>query len=111
MRALTSTPADDLRRLRHTVATAIERLRALELAPGDAATAREVACTALGALSTTLFVGGDTTGPQVPPSLVEDDIRQIAELLDLEPARTPHGQSTCLCLTSGLPPEPTTVSS
>jgi hypothetical protein len=108
MRVLTSPPADDPRRLRHTVAAAIERLRALNLAPGDAATAGEVACTALGALSTALFVGGDSAGPRVPASLVEDEIRRVAVLLGLDPQAA--GQpSACVCLSDGLPPEPSTV--
>jgi len=110
MRALTCAPADDLRRLRHTVAVAIERLRALDLTPGDPATAGEVACTALSALSTALFVGGDTAGPCVPAALVEDEIHRICDLLGLGAGTAADHPSACVCLSGALPAERTTVS-
>lgn len=108
MRVLTCAPSDDLRRLRHLVSAAIERLRTtLQLPPGDPATAGEVACAALSALSTVLFVGGDNAGPRVPTGLVEDQLRQITGLLGLpfEAAAAPAGA----VLPGNLPPEPTSV--
>jgi hypothetical protein len=109
MRALTISLADPLRRLRHTVATATERLRALDLPAGDADTARQVACIALSALSTTLFVGGDTTSPRVPADLVADEIHQIAGLLDIALDAVPD-ESACVCLSRVLPPDRGSVS-
>ena len=105
MRALTSAPSDDLRRLRRTVAAAIERLRALDLPTGDAATAREVACAALGALSTALFMGGDSAGLRVPAALVENEIRQVADLLGIGTETGPAHLSAHQC-----PSERTAVS-
>lgn len=83
MRVLTCAPRDDLRPVRQLVAAAIERLHALDLPPGDPAAAGEVACHALSALSTMLFVSGDTASPRVPAALVEDEISRIADLLAL----------------------------
>lgn len=105
MRVLTCAPSDDLRRLRRTVAAAIERLRALDLSTGDAATAREVACIALGALSTALFVGGDSAGPRVPAALIESEIRQVADLLGFGTESRAANLPTHQC-----PSERTTVS-
>lgn len=83
MRVLTCAPSDDLRRLRHLVAAAIERLRALPLPPGDPAAAGEIACIALGALSTALFVGAEGSTARLPLALVEDELGRIAALLGL----------------------------
>jgi len=88
----TTTPVDPLRRLRHTMAAAVERLRALELPDGEAETARAVGCAALGLLSTVLFVSGTEVSSRVPAELVEDEIRKIAEMLSLvEPAQPALG--------------------
>lgn len=78
-------PVDQSQTLRRTVASAIERLRAMKLAPGEPSVVRDVACAALCSLSTTLFTDSDQAGAQrrsVGP-LVENEIALIAAMLGI----------------------------
>lgn len=73
----------DAASVRRAVAGAIEKLRALELPAGEACTMREVALTALRAVSTALFTDAhaETEHPGALAGLVAEEIGRIETLL------------------------------
>ena len=75
--------AVDAASVRRAVADAIEHLRALELPAGEAWTMREVALTALRAVSTALFTDAhaETERPGTLAGLVAEEVGRIETLL------------------------------
>lgn len=80
MRATQAPP--DHRTLRRALADASEHLRTLPLADDTALRVREVACTALAALSAGLLGDCDPDRAQLLAPLVADDIARIQRLLE-----------------------------